>query len=84
MSGEYPTNAQLFEMLQTTNVNLAQVQVQMSAMNTELVKTQTIIRDYNGLRERVEEVANLKGHVSWDKVLTALSIVIAIVAVVWK
>lgn len=81
---EYPTNAQLFDMLQTTNENLSKVQTQMTQMNTELVKTQTIIRDYNGLRERVEEVAALKGHVSWDKVLTALSIVVAIVAVVWK
>lgn len=74
---EYPTNVQLFDMLQETNAHLAEV-------NLELVRTQTIIRGYNGLRERVEEVAAQKGHVSWDKVLTALSIVVAIVAVVWK
>lgn len=80
----FPTNEQLYDMLQQTNVALSEVTDELVGIKSELRVTQTIIRDYNGLRERVEEVAALRGHVSWDKVLTGLSIIVAIVAITWK
>lgn len=83
---QWYTNKQLFEMLQ-------ELQRQMGKLSLEMQKTTTLIRDYNGLREKVndleEKIAGILGKTTggkdmWGYVIGALGLAAAIAQAVLK
>lgn len=88
---EWYNNKQLYEMMVDLSKGLENT-------NAELTKTQTLIRDYNGLRtvinqcrewqnnfDRQQQVEANRIHFGWEKmgyVVGALGVVVAIVALV--
>lgn len=55
---EWYDNKQLFEMLQ-------QIRLEMLDLRKEMAETRAIIRNYNGLREKVEDTAGKVNTLMW-------------------
>ncbi|HHY13969.1 MAG TPA: hypothetical protein GX526_04940 [Thermoanaerobacterales bacterium] len=49
MSEEFFSNRELFDLIQETTKEMAD-------LKSEIIKTQTMIRDYNGLRKKVDKI----------------------------
>lgn len=58
MEKEWYDNKQLFEMLQ-------QLKQEMVLLSKEMAETRAIIRNYNGLREKVEDTAGKVNTLMW-------------------
>ena len=78
---EWYTNKDLYEMMVALSKGLEQT-------NAELAKTQVLIRDYNGLRERLDqceqkfsELAGQKtgGHDAWGYIVGGFGLLTAII-----
>lgn len=82
MSGDWLNNEKLFEMLQ-------RLQKQMNRLSVEIEKTTVLIRDYNGLRERVDicerSLEDLRGRSTggkemWGYVVGGLGVLLALIS----
>jgi hypothetical protein len=71
-------NKSLFEMLQ-------EVKADISEMRTEMAETRTLIRDYNGLRTKVEETARATERIAGQLAgaIKILSIVISGISILF-
>lgn len=79
---QWYTNKELYEMMVDLSKRLEQT-------NTELTKTQILIRDYNGLRERIDkceqQIALSKGQGKgskdmWGYVVGGIGLLLALIA----
>ena len=79
---EWYTNKDLYEMMVDLSKGL-------EATNAELAKTQTMIREYNGLRARIDqceqkfaELAGRKtgGHDAWGYVVGGIGVLLALIS----
>lgn len=58
MGEEWYDNKALYEMLQQLKQDIA-------ALSKEMAETRTLIRDYNGLRQKVEDTASKLSTLMW-------------------
>lgn len=58
MSEEFYTNRELFEIIQTTVKEMAD-------LKKEMAETRAIIRDYNGLRKKIEQTDTRLNTLMW-------------------